>query len=200
MDIAFIFASETFSLFVLPVLIFIARVMDVTLGTLRIISVSRGRKSLAPIFGFFEIIIWLFAIGQIMQNLTNIVYYIAYAAGFAMGNFVGIYIEERMAIGTFVIRVITRMDADKLVEYLKSAGYGVTSFDGYGARGRVKLIYTAVKRKDIDEVVNIVKQFNPKAFFSIEEVKSVSAGIFPVKKPWYKKVFHGTFRLLRPGK
>ncbi len=191
MDFASIFASDTFSLFVLPILIFIARVTDVTLGTLRIISVSRGRKTLAPFFGFFEIIIWLFAIGQIMQNLTNIVYYIAYAGGFAMGTFVGIYIEERIGIGTLVIRVITKKDADKLVEYLKSAGYGVTSFDGYGTRGRVKLIYTAVKRKDIDEVVSIVKHFNPKAFFSIEEVKSVSAGIFPPRKPWYKRPILG---------
>jgi uncharacterized protein YebE (UPF0316 family) len=113
-------SSETFSLIVLPLLIFTARVLDMTLDTLRIIFISRGRKFLATFFGFFEIIIWLFAIGQIMQNLTNITYYLAYAGGFATGVFVGISIEEKIAMGTVVVKVITKKEAVELVEYLKS--------------------------------------------------------------------------------
>jgi uncharacterized protein YebE (UPF0316 family) len=174
-------SSETFSLIVLPLLIFTARVLDMTLDTLRIIFISRGRKFLATFFGFFEIIIWLFAIGQIMQNLTNITYYLAYAGGFATGVFVGISIEEKIAMGTVVVKVITKKESVELVEYLKSEGYGVTSFDGQGATGQVKLIYSTIKRKDVDNVIGMIKRFNPKAFFSIEEVRLASEGIFPPK-------------------
>jgi len=190
--------SELFTWVILPLLIFIARVFDVTFGTMRIIFVSRGEKFLAPLFGFFEIIIWLFAIGQVMQNFTNIAYYIAYAGGFAMGNFVGIYIEEKMAMGTLVIRVITKKDASNLIDALKSSNYGVTNVDAEGATGRVKIIFTVIKRKDVDKVVGMIKQFNPKAFFSIEEVRVASEGIFPSPRPRFG--FLGIFRLNRPGK
>ena len=186
-------SSETFSLIILPLLIFTARVLDMTLDTIRIIFVSRGRKFLATFFGFFEIIIWLFAIGQIMQNLTNITYYLAYAGGFATGVFVGISIEEKIAMGTVVVKVITKKEAVELVEYLKLEGYGVTSFDGQGATGQVKLIYTITRRKDIDKVVGMITRFNPKAFFSIEEVRSASEGIFPPIKNNYRFSF-GSFR------
>ncbi len=190
---------ETFSLIILPLLIFTARVLDMTLGTIRIIFVSRGRKFLAPIFGFFEIIIWLFAIGQIMQHLTNITYYLAYALGFTTGIFVGITIEEKMAMGTVVVRIITKKDAHELIEYLKSAGYGVTSFDGQGGTGQVKLIYTTIKRKDTNSVVEIIKMFNPKAFFSIEEVRLANEGIFPSAKASHWISFD-SLRLNRPRK
>src|SRR3990167_862847 len=156
--------SEIFTLTVVPILIFLARVADVSFGTVRIILVSRGMKFIAPIFAFFEIIIWLFAISQIMQHLTNITYYLAYASGYATGTFVGILVEEKMAIGMVIIRIITKKDASELVEHLRSIGYGVTSFDGYGATGPVKLIYMIIERKDIDKIVEIIKGFNPKAF------------------------------------
>jgi uncharacterized protein YebE (UPF0316 family) len=191
--------SEIFSLFILPLLIFTARVMDMTLGTIRIIFVSRGKKSLAPIFGFFEIIIWLFAIGQIMQHLTNITYYFAYAGGFTTGIFVGIWIEEKMALGTVVVRIITKKEAKELVDNLISAGYGVTSFYGQGATGQVRLIYTTIKRKDIQIVVEIIKTFDPKTFFSIEEVRLANEGIFPSTK-FSDRIFFDSLRFYRKRK
>lgn len=189
----FITGSGTFSLIILPMLIFIARVMDVTFGTIRIIFVSRGKKYLAPLLGFFEIMIWLFAIGQIFINLTSIEYYVAYAGGFATGNFVGIWIEEKLAIGTLVIRIITRKDSTQLIECLKAQGYGVTSVDARGSRGDVKLIYTIIKRKDLQNVEDIIKKFDSKAFYSIEEVRSASEGIFPPAKPIHKETFLSSF-------
>ena len=93
------FGSEIFTFIILPILIFIARVCDVSIGTMRIIFISRGAKILAPLLGFFEILIWLVAIGKVMQNLDNIACYVAYAGGFATGNFVGIRIEEKLAMG-----------------------------------------------------------------------------------------------------
>jgi len=190
--------SDLFALFILPLLIFIARVIDVTFGTIRIIFVSKGEKFLAPIFGFFEIMIWLFAIGQVMQNLTNFSYYIAYAAGFATGNFVGIFIEDKMAIGKLVVRIITRKDSSDLIAALKSRNYGITIIDAQGATGDVKVIFTVIDRKDVDDVVGMIKHFNPKAFYSIEEIRAASEGVFPSRKPRFN--FLSKLRLNRPGK
>lgn len=196
-DISFI-DSDLFAWFILPLLIFISRVFDVAFGTLRIIFISKGKKFLAPFFGFFEIMIWLFAIGQVMQNLTNVNYYVAYAGGFAMGNYVGIYIEEKMAIGTLVVRIITKKDASDLIESLKSRNYGITIVDAQGATGSVKLIFTVIKRVDVNEVVGMIKHFNPKAFYSIEEVRGASEGVFPSRKSRFNLL--SAFRLNRPGK
>jgi uncharacterized protein YebE (UPF0316 family) len=167
-----------------------ARICDVTLDTLRIIYVSRGMKFAAPMIGFFEVLIWLMAISQIFQNLSNPVCYVAYAGGFAMGNFIGIILEEKMAIGTVVIRIITQKEALPLIEVLKTNRYGVTHVDAQGVMGPVKIIFTIVKRKDIDRVLEIVRTCNPMAFFTIEDVRSVRKGVFPLTGTSSKK--HGT--------
>ncbi|HOQ42844.1 MAG TPA: DUF2179 domain-containing protein [Smithellaceae bacterium] len=190
MDIAAIYHSEIFKFVILPALIFMARICDVTLDTLRIIYVSRGMKFAAPMIGFFEVLIWLMAISQIFQNLSNPVCYVAYAGGFAMGNFIGIILEEKMAIGTVVIRIITQKEALQLIEVLKTNHYGVTHTDAQGVMGPVKIIFTIVKRKDIDRVLKIVRTCNPLAFFTIEDVRSVRKGVFPLTGTSSKK--HGT--------
>lgn len=179
--------SELFKWLILPLLIFVARIFDVSLGTLRVIFISRGMRTIATVVGFVEILIWLLAIGQIMKNLTNIACYVAYAGGFAMGTFVGIYIVEKLSLGVVLIRVTTRKDASELIEFLKSADYGITSTDAEGATGKVKIIYSIIKRHDLKSVVEIIKKFNPHAFYTIEDVRFVSEGIFPVRKPWFKK-------------
>jgi len=186
--------------FVLPFLIFIARVIDVSMGTVRVIFVSRGLKYLAPLVGFFEILIWLLAIGQIMKNLSNPACYIAYAGGFAMGNFVGIRIAEKLSLGVVLIRVVTKKDASELVEYLRSAEYGVTSVDGHGTAGQVKVVFTIVPRREVCSVVNLIKKFNPNAFYSIEEVGFVEKGIFPDRKTWRGFNLTKLFRPFRKGK
>jgi uncharacterized protein YebE (UPF0316 family) len=174
--------SEVFNIILISGVIFAARICDVTLDTLRIIYVSRGLKILAASIGFFEVLIWLFAITQIFSNLSNPVYYISYAGGFAMGNYIGILIEERMAIGTVVIRIITQKDAGELIDVLKNDGYGVTHVDAQGLLGPVKVIFTIVKRKDIEHVLKLIRKCNPLAFFTIEDVRSVRKGVFPIVK------------------
>lgn len=171
-----------FTWVVVPLLIFVARIFDVTLGTLRIIFVSRGRKWLAPLCGFVEVIIWLVAISQVMQNLTNVACYLAYGAGFALGNFIGISIEERLAVGFLVVRIVTAKDSAKLVEALVAANYGVTCVEGRGANGPVKLIYTVIKRKDLAEVADLIERFDPQAFYSTEDARSTNKGVFPSKE------------------
>jgi uncharacterized protein YebE (UPF0316 family) len=168
-----------FTWVVIPVLIVLARIVDVTLGTIRIIYISRGMKYLAPIFGFFEVLIWLIAISQIMRNLNNPVYYLAYAVGFATGNLVGIFVEERLAMGKVVLRVITQTNTTELVTHLRSCGHGVTTVNAEGSTGPVKLIFTVIDRSKIKSVVQTIHTYNPKAFFSIEDVRLVKQGTFP---------------------
>ncbi len=192
--------SDFYIWFILPFLVFLARVLDVSFGTVRVIFVSRGFKYLSPLIGFFEILIWLLAIGQIMKNLSNPACYIAYAGGFAMGNYVGIQIADKLSLGIVLIRVITEKDASQLVELLKSADYGVTSVEGHGTTGQVKVIFTIVPRKEVKQVANLIKKFNPKAFYTIEEVGFVEKGIFPARKTWGNSSFSKLFRPFRKGK
>lgn len=173
--------SPMFTWVVLPFLIFLARACDVSIGTVRILLLSRGNRLLAPILGFFEMLIWLLAIRQIFLNLTNVACYVAFATGFAMGNYVGVLLEGKLAVGIEVIRVITKQDGVPLIDFLKSKGYGVTSVDAQGTTGKVNIIYTIVNRRDHQDVINIIRRFNPKAFFSVEDIKTVSEGVFPLK-------------------
>lgn len=181
--------SSLFTYFVLPFLIFLSRIMDVTIGTIRIVMVSKGQKTMAPLLGFFEVFIWLVAISRIFENLDNWVCYFAYAGGFATGNYVGLIIEEKLAVGIVKIQIITRKKAAKLIENMKQAGYGVTHHEAQGSTESVSIIYSIIKRTEIQKVEEIVKTTNPKAFYSIEDVKSVSHGVFhpkPITRRWRK--------------
>ena len=184
----------------LPFLIFTARVLDVSLGTVRVIFVSRGLKYLAPLLGFLEVLIWLLAIGQIMKNLSNPACYIAYAAGFAMGNFVGICIAERLSLGVVLIRAITTNDALPLVQILKAQDYGVTCVDGHGTEGQVKVVFTIIPRREVRNVTALIKEFNPQAFYSIEDVDFVEKGIFPLRRNWTNSRFLELFRFFKKAK
>ena len=187
MELISLTSSEIFAWIILPFLIFFARVCDVSLGTIRIIFISKGIMYLAPLIGFFEILIWLLAISQIMQNLTNVYYYIFYAGGFAIGNLVGIILEEKLSIGTVGIRIITRQDARELVDALKKSEYGITVVDAEGSKDKVKIIFTVINRQNIQGVINIVKQYNPKAFYHIEDIRFVSETLQSYMKPWYRR-------------
>ncbi|MCA9732222.1 MAG: DUF2179 domain-containing protein [Deferribacteres bacterium] len=171
--------SDLFNWVLLPVGIYLARVTDVSLGTMRIITLSRGLKKIAPILGFIEILIWLMAIRQIFNNLNNPACYLAYAAGFASGIFTGMWIEERVAIGLRVVRIITRFDAEELIKALRESGFGITVIDGEGSTGSVKIIFTVVRRKDVATVTAMSKKFNPKSFISVEDVRQASEAISP---------------------
>ncbi len=169
---------------VLPILIFLARICDVSLGTVRLIFVSRGYKYLAPLVGFFEVLIWIIAISQILGHLSSPMCYLGYAAGYATGNHVGILIAEKLSLGVVLIRVITPKEADSLVERLNEENYGVTRLAGQGANGPVEVIFTIVPRRAVETVVELVKDFQPHAFYSIEDVDFVEKGVFPLKRSW----------------
>jgi uncharacterized protein YebE (UPF0316 family) len=190
--------SEIFTWFVLPLLIFVARIMDVSIGTMRLIFVSKGLKYLAPVLGFFEVTIWLLAIGQIMQHLDNVICYLAYGCGFAMGNYLGIILEERMSIGTVLIRVISQKDTPQLSASLRESGFGVTEVDAEGMKGRVKMIFSIINRKDIRDFIEKVNRFNPKSFYTIEEVSTVKEGFLKIHRTF--SPFSALSLLRRKGK
>ncbi len=173
--------SGLFSYVILPLLIFFARICDVTIGTMRIVMVAKGQKFLAPILGFFEVLIWIITMSKVVQNLDNWLCYVGYAGGFATGNLVGLLLEEKLAMGIVKIQIITRKEAHLLIEALIAEGYGITHHDARGSNENVSIIYSIVKRSEIPKVEEIIRNYNPKAFYSIEDVKFVSQGIFPVR-------------------
>jgi uncharacterized protein YebE (UPF0316 family) len=193
-------SPEIFAYVILPIMIFCARICDVTMGTIRVIFISKGIRFLAPLIGFFEVIIWLLAIGQVMNNLTNVVSYIAYGAGFATGTYIGMYIEEKISLGLTSVRIITKEDPLELMQYLRSHNYGVTSIDGEGATGRVKMVFTIIQRQDLPHVIGIIKDFHHNAFYSVEEVKSVAEGVFPSKPSRGVFSWIDSLRFYRKGK
>jgi uncharacterized protein YebE (UPF0316 family) len=180
MDLSLFFDTDSaiFAWVILPLLIFLARISDQTIGTLRLIFLSKGQKFLAPFLGFFEVIIWLIAVSQIMKHLDNVLAYIAYGGGFAMGNYIGMVIEEKLSIGNVLIRIIPKKDTSDLIAYLRESNYGVTSVRAEGSKGEVDIVFTIIKRKDIEHVVAIINKFNPNAFYTIEDVKAINEGIF----------------------
>jgi len=178
MDFSFLSGdSVIFTWIILPLLIFLSRIADQSIGTLRLIFVSKGYKYIAPFLGFFEVIIWLVAVTQIFKQLDNFFYYIAYGAGFAAGNYLGMILEERISLGSVVVRIIPKNNTTKLVEAMRSKNYGVTLMDAQGTRGPVQIIFTIIPRKQIKELIGLIDNYNPRAFYSIEEVKNVNHGV-----------------------
>jgi uncharacterized protein YebE (UPF0316 family) len=158
----------------IPVLIFLARAADVSMAAVRIIFVSRGIRALAAIIGFFEMLVWLIGISQIMQNLNNPISYIAFAGGFSMGTFVGITIERKIAIGNLAVQFITNKNPTSLLRYFRAKGFGATTIDGQGTAGPVKIVFVIVRRKLLEQVLNIIKKFDQDAFYTIEDVRAVA--------------------------
>ncbi len=171
--------DSLFKWVILPLLIFIARMSDVSLGTLRNVFISKGLRRVVPIMAFFEVLIWLISIGQIMKNLSNPLCYIAFAGGYATGTIVGMYIERRLALGTLVLRIITSQDSRELIHALTVSNVGITVIDGHGAKGPVKIIFTIIKRKDLQQIREIINKYNPNAFYTIEDIRHANLGVFP---------------------
>jgi uncharacterized protein YebE (UPF0316 family) len=174
---------------IIPLLIFFAMILNVTISTIRIIFLAKSMKILAPVLGFFEVVIWLLAISQVMKSLNNPMNYITFALGFSFGNYVGILIENKLAMGMVLVRVITRKDATELVAQLRSNGYTVTNVNAEGNTGLVKIIFTVISRKKIKNVVNTIKQFNPNSFYTVENIGFVSKYHIPLtQKDYHKKL------------
>ena len=166
--------------YLLALLVFIARVMDVSLGTFRTIVVFRGHKFLAAFIGFFEITIWLVAAGQVFQNLDQWYLALAYAGGFSVGNYVGMWIENRFAIGNELVRCLS-FNRDVLAEKVREKGFKVVSFDGdMGHEKPIELLFIVEKRRNVPSLIDLIKTLDSTAVYSVSDVKSVYEGPGPV--------------------
>lgn len=189
-----LYGTDLFSYVILPLLIIVARISDVTFGTLRIVMVSKGQKLIAPVLGFFEVVIWLITMSKVIQNIDNWLAYVAYGLGFALGNYIGLLVEERLAVGVVRLQIITRTNADELVVRLRESGYGITYHEASGSEGKVAVIYSVVKRTNINSVVELIGKYNPQAFYTISDVRFVSKDVYSPTLPL------STLRRWRKGK
>lgn len=166
-----ILVSPWYNYLILPLLIFLGRIIDVSLGTIRVIFVAKGFRKFAPFLSFFEILIWILVIRQIFTNLTNPITFVAYALGFATGTYIGMRIEEKLSVGQVMIRIITEKDTTNLLKKLKEKKYGITVVRGKGSEKKVVMIFSVIERKELSDILKIINKFNPKAFYSIEDVR-----------------------------
>lgn len=178
--------------YLLPLLIFVGRICDVTLGTLRIIFVSKGKRSIAPIIGFFEVFIWIVIISQILARANDLVAYLSYAGGYATGTYVGMLIESKLAFGVLLYRVFTKENGNILVKKLNDNGFGATLVHGEGSIGKVDVIEIVVARQLMKKIEGVINDFDDHAFYVTEDVRTAQNGIFPKTA--------SIFQRWRPGK
>ncbi len=155
----------------LPLLIFVARVVDVSLGTLRIICVMRGYRRLSVLLAFFEILIWVYAITSVVSHLDHFVNVVAYAGGFAAGNWLGMWIEQRLALGLQVVTLFSRGGAQAVAEGLRFADMVVTTLTGGGREGPVTMCLAVVPRKQVPIVVKIARGIDPDVLITVADVR-----------------------------
>jgi uncharacterized protein YebE (UPF0316 family) len=192
-----------------PLVIFGLRIFDVSFSTVRVLLSVRNVKLAVPLIGFFEVMIWLFAVGNAVRHLDSFWHVLGYAAGFATGSIVGLWIEEKLAFGWATLQIISRYGGVEVAEALRELGYGVTEFAGQGRDGTVEVVYTVLKRRQLPEVFRVIDQWDPEAFVMIDEPRAirrgwlyntprqrVGAGLFGLKGPisavagrWGKLVF-----------
>ncbi|SNS71455.1 Uncharacterized protein YebE, UPF0316 family [Anaerovirgula multivorans] len=158
--------------------IFLAKVSDVTLATIRMIMVVKGRRVQAALIGFVEIIIYILAIGKVLTELDNPINVIAYALGFASGNYMGIFVEEKMALGSIIVQVISQGNSMKLVEKFRDEGFGVTVVEGYGREGMQHLLNIMMQRKNLSKLYQILDEHDKKAFVTITDARAIKGGYF----------------------
>ena len=150
--------------------IFLLRLLDQTLGTLRILYVNKGKPLFGAILGFIESAIWIVAISQVIQDLNDPFLIFGYALGFAAGTIMGSYIEDTIAIGDIVVRIFVPKDCDseKVAEQLRTNGLGVTIINGEGMQGEVTIAWCVTPRKRLKEVMKIVSEITPDAYVTTE--------------------------------
>ncbi|MCB0311014.1 MAG: DUF2179 domain-containing protein [Bdellovibrionales bacterium] len=155
--------------FITTIVIILARIVDVTLGTLRLLSVVRGIRGLAFVLGLFEALVWVFAISKVYANLDQPLYMIAFALGFAIGNFVGLTLERRLAFGSQMARIFTRHSCD-ITPHFRNLGFGVTNFRGEGKDGPVDMLLVKAQRRKMPALLRAAKEHDPHCFYIVDEV------------------------------
>lgn len=171
-------AIFSYSPVVSALVIFVLRIFDMGLDTIRVLFVVRGKKQLAWVLGFFQSLIFIVAISSVLANANNWLNILGYAAGFATGNVVGMIIEERMALGYIHLTIYSSTRGAAVAEALRKDGYAVTEVAGRGKDGTVTVLHCSVLRKKVDSVETIVLEEDPTAFITSADVRQVRRGFW----------------------
>ena len=159
----------------IPLLIFCARLIDVSMSTVRIVLIVNEKRLAASILSFLEMFVWLVAVTQTLKHLSNVMCYVAFAGGFAVGTYIGMLIDKKLSMGIVLIRITTtEKDGHPLIAFLKQNKFRITSVNAEGNFGKTNIIYTVVTRKEMNLVIDVIKQFNPAAFYTVENIRYVN--------------------------
>ena len=170
-------------IYVQALFIFFARIADVSMGTLRTILLVKGNKKIAAALGFFEVMIFLMVLGNVVGNIDKPILIIAYCGGFACGNIIGGTIEEKISLGRVSAEVILKENYEEAIEKLRKEGFGVTIFEGMGLESKSYALNITLDRKNIKKVREIIKKVDSHAFITIFDIRSTAGGHFvPIKK------------------
>jgi uncharacterized protein YebE (UPF0316 family) len=178
---------DTYTYVVIPLFIMFARICDVSIGTLRVLFVSKGYRKLAAFLGFLEVMIWVLVGRQVLVKSTAMIHFVAYAAGFGIGNYIGLVIENMMSLGVVLFMTVLHKSNPEFLNFLKEHKIGFTVVEGEGAQENVKIVFSVVQRENLSKVLQAIKLYSPNAFYSIEDIRAANAGIFPRKS---KHTFH----------
>lgn len=166
-----------------PIVIFLLRIVDVTLDTMRVLFMVRGRRLPAGILGFLMALVWIIAVGNAMKHLDSIWHILGYAAGYGTGTMVGITIENVVAFGLIQLRIVSKHGGVEIAEALRDRGYGATEFSGFGRDGAVEIVQSVVQRAHLDEVLALVDKFDDAAFVTVEDPQVLRGGSV-VSREW----------------
>ncbi len=158
--------------------IFGLRLIDVSLGTLRMLVLFRGYRLLTWVLSFFQSLVFVIAVGAVLKGASHPIQFAAYAAGYATGTLLGMYLEGRLALGYSYIRIISPTKGARVAQALRDKGFAVTEVPARGRTGTVGMLETAVARKDVAEVEHLVQEMDPEAFITVEEIRSPRRGYF----------------------
>lgn len=166
----------------MPVILFFLRVLDMSIDTVRVVSVVRGRKRLAWVLGFSQATVFVLAITSILANLDNLWNIVGYAAGFASGNLVGMLIEERLAMGFGNVRIISSRNGSAIAESLRKEGFALTESSARGMDGTVTVIESSARRRDINNLMKTVREIDDAAFVVAEDIRPLHRGFWRMKE------------------
>lgn len=173
------FNFDFISYVLLPFLIFIARAADVTLATVKLMFIVNNAKRLAMVLGFFEALITILALSRIMQDASNLAAYVMYAAGFAAGTYLGMRIEEKLAYGSVVVRIIGKQIPDALLQYLSENQYNYSKVDASDSSGNTQVLFTVCKRRKVRDLLQALEQIAPDVLYTTEAVNQASRELLP---------------------
>jgi uncharacterized protein YebE (UPF0316 family) len=162
--------------------IFFARIVDVSMGTLRVILLVKGQRKIAALLGFFEVMIYLIVLGKVVGNIDKPFLIIVYCLGYASGNYVGSKIEEKLSIGRLLVQIIVKEIKCGIVDALRDAGFGVTIFEGEGMDGSSYMLSVITERKKVNELKEIINKLDCGAFLTTMDVRSSLGGYFQPKR------------------